>query len=51
MLNRAASPRDVLAQLRKRWAQTTRGAVRVPFYSLIADKAQKANIASRPEPG
>jgi tight adherence protein B len=48
MLEQGASREDVLAQLRKEMAQH-KGRVRVPFYSLIADKAQKANIAFTPE--
>jgi tight adherence protein B len=48
MLEQGASREDVLAQLRKEMGQH-KGRVRVPFYSLIADKAQKANIAFSPE--
>ncbi len=48
MLEQGASREDVLAQLRKEMSQH-KGKVRVPFYSLIADKAQKANIAFTPE--
>lgn len=48
MLEQGASREDVLAQLRKEMGQH-KGRVRVPFYSIIADKAQKANIAFSPE--
>jgi tight adherence protein B len=48
MLEQGASREDVLEQLRKEMGQH-KGRVRVPFYSLIADKAQKANIAFSPE--
>jgi tight adherence protein B len=48
MLEQGTSREDVLAQLRKEMSQH-KGKVRVPFYSLIAEKAQKANIAFSPE--
>ncbi|AHM04247.1 Flp pilus assembly protein TadB [Roseibacterium elongatum DSM 19469] len=48
MLEQGTSREDVLAKLRKEMDQH-KGKVRVPFYSLIADKAQKANIAFSPE--
>ncbi|MEM9754663.1 MAG: type II secretion system F family protein [Pseudomonadota bacterium] len=48
MLEKGGSREDVLAKLRKEMDQhmTSRG---VPLYSLIADKAQKANIAFTPQ--
>ncbi|MEM1273074.1 MAG: type II secretion system F family protein [Pseudomonadota bacterium] len=48
MLEKGSSKEDVLAKLRKEMDQhmTSRG---VPLYSLIADKAQKANIAFTPQ--
>ena len=48
LLEQGASREDVLAKLRKEMDQH-KGRVRVPFYSLIADKAQKASIAFTPE--
>ncbi|MHA7888304.1 MULTISPECIES: type II secretion system F family protein [Roseicyclus] len=47
MLRNGNSREDVLAKLRKEMEQHT-GPVRLPFYALIADKAQKANIAFTP---
>ena len=48
MLDKGSSKEDVLAKLRKEMDQhmSSRG---VPLYSLIADKAQKANIAFTPK--
>ena len=48
MMEKGGSREDVLAKLRKEMDQhmTSRG---VPLYSLIADKAQKANIAFTPQ--
>lgn len=48
MLEKGGSREDVLAKLRKEMDQhmSSRG---VPLYSLIADKAQKANIAFTPQ--
>lgn len=48
MLEQGTSREDVLATLRKEMTQH-KGKVRIPFYSLIADKAQKAAIAFSPE--
>jgi tight adherence protein B len=47
MLEKGTSREDVLAKLRKEMDQH-KGAVRLPLYTLIADKAQKANIAFTP---
>src|SRR6056297_1607033 len=47
MLEKGTSREDVLAKLRKEMDQH-KGSVRLPLYSLIADKAQKANIAFTP---
>jgi tight adherence protein B len=47
MLEKGASREDVLAKLRKEMDQH-KSSVRLPLYSLIADKAQKANIAFTP---
>ena len=47
MLEKGTSREEVLAKLRKELDQH-KGAVRLPFYALIADKAQKANIAFTP---
>lgn len=47
MLEKGNSREDVLAKLRKEMDQH-KGAVRLPLYALIADKAQKANIAFSP---
>ncbi|MDG3042045.1 type II secretion system F family protein [Roseicyclus marinus] len=47
MLEKGTSREEVLAKLRKELDQH-KGAVRLPFYMLIADKAQKANIAFTP---
>ena len=48
MLEKGGSREDVLAKLRKEMDQHKSG-VRLPFYALIADKAQKANIAFSPK--
>jgi tight adherence protein B len=47
MLEKGTSREDVLAKLRKEMDQH-KGAVRLPLYAIIADKAQKANIAFTP---
>jgi tight adherence protein B len=47
MLQSGTSREDVLAKLRKEMDQH-KGSVRLPLYALIADKAQKANIAFSP---
>ena len=47
MLEKGTSREDVLAKLRKEMDQH-KGSVRLPLYALIADKAQKANIAFTP---
>jgi tight adherence protein B len=47
MLQSGTSREDVLAKLRKEMDQH-QGSVRLPLYALIADKAQKANIAFSP---
>jgi len=47
MLQSGTSREDVLAKLRKEMDQH-KGSVRLPLYTLIADKAQKANIAFSP---
>lgn len=47
MLEKGTSREDVLARLRKEMDQH-KGAVQLPLYALIADKAQKANIAFSP---
>lgn len=47
MLQNGTSREDVLAKLRKEMDQH-KGSVRLPLYALIADKAQKANIAFSP---
>jgi len=47
MLEKGTSREDVLAKLRKEMDQH-KGSVRLPLYTLIADKAQKANIAFTP---
>ena len=47
MLEKGASREDVLAKLRKEMDQH-KGSVRLPLYTMIADKAQKANIAFTP---
>ena len=47
MLQKGGNREDVLAQLRKEMDQHAR-AMRIPLYSLIASKAQKANIAFSP---
>ncbi len=47
MLEKGATREDVLAKLRKEMDQH-RGSVKLPLYALIADKAQKANIAFTP---
>ncbi|WP_210405370.1 type II secretion system F family protein [Rhodophyticola sp. CCM32] len=48
MLDKGSSREDVLAKLRKELDQHTRSRT-IPLYSLIADKAQKANIAFTPQ--
>ena len=48
MLEKGTSREDVLAKLRKELDQH-KGAVKIPLYSLIAEKAQKANIAFTPQ--
>jgi tight adherence protein B len=47
MLEKGSSREDVLAKLRKE-LDLHKGASPIPFYALIADKAQKANIAFSP---
>ena len=47
LLEQGGSREDVLAKLRKELDQH-KGAVHIPLYSLIADRAQKANIAFSP---
>ena len=47
MLEKGATREEVLAKLRKEMDQH-KGSVKLPFYALIADKAQKANIAFSP---
>jgi tight adherence protein B len=47
MLQSGTSREDVLAKLRKEMDQH-KGSVNLPLYTLIADKAQKANIAFSP---
>jgi tight adherence protein B len=48
MLEKGTSREDVLAKLRKEMDQH-KGGISLPFYALIADKAQKANIAFTPQ--
>jgi tight adherence protein B len=48
MLEKGTSREDVLTKLRKELDQH-KGAVKIPLYSLIAEKAQKANIAFTPQ--
>lgn len=48
MLEKGSSREDVLAKLRKEMDQHMKSRT-VPLYSLIADKAQKANIAFTPQ--
>lgn len=48
MLNKGGKREDVLAKLRKELDQHT-GSRTIPLYSLIAKKAQKANIAFTPQ--
>ncbi|MBF9034083.1 pilus assembly protein TadB [Rhodobacterales bacterium HKCCE2091] len=48
MLEKGGSREDVLAKLRKEMDQHMKSRT-VPLYSLIADKAQKANIAFTPQ--
>lgn len=48
MLEKGSSREDVLAKLRKEMEQH-KGSRTIPLYSLIADKAQKANIAFSPQ--
>lgn len=47
MLEKGTTREDVLAKLRKEMDQH-KGATRLPLYAIIADKAQKANIAFTP---
>jgi tight adherence protein B len=47
LLEKGTSREDVLAKLRKEMNQH-KGSVNFPLYALIADKAQKANIAFTP---
>lgn len=47
MLEKGSSREDVLAKLRKE-LDLHKGASPIPFYALIANKAQKANIAFSP---
>ena len=47
LLEHGSSREDVLAKLRKEMDQH-KGKVKIPFYSLIADKAQKAAVAFTP---
>ena len=47
MLEKGTSREEVLAKLRKEMDQH-KGSVKLPLYALIADKAQKANIAFTP---
>ena len=47
MLEKGTSREEVLAKLRKEMDQH-RGSIGLPLYALIADKAQKANIAFSP---
>ena len=47
LLEKGTSREDVLAKLRKEMDQH-KGATRLPLYAMIADKAQKANIAFTP---
>ncbi len=48
LLNKGINREDVLAKLRKELDQH-KGSRSIPLYSLIADKAQKANIAFTPQ--
>ncbi len=48
MLEKGETREDVLERLRKEMDQH-KGSVKLPLYSLIADKAQKANIAFTPQ--
>ncbi|MBO6601954.1 MULTISPECIES: type II secretion system F family protein [Paracoccaceae] len=48
MLEKGSSREDVLAKLRKEMDQHMKSRT-IPLYSLIADKAQKANIAFTPQ--
>jgi len=48
MLEKGTSRQDVLAKLRKEMDQH-KSSVSLPFYTMIADKAQKANIAFSPK--
>lgn len=48
MLEKGDSREDVLAKLRKEMDQH-RGSISIPLYAIIADKAQKANIAFTPQ--
>ncbi len=48
MLQKGGNREDVLAKLRKELDQH-KGSKTIPLYSLIADKAQKANIAFTPQ--
>ncbi len=48
MLEKGSTREDVLAKLRKEMDQH-KGSISLPFYTLFADKAQKANIAFTPQ--
>ena len=48
MLEQGTTREDVLAKLRKEMDQH-KGNISLPFYAIIADKAQKANIAFTPQ--
>jgi tight adherence protein B len=48
MLEKGGTREDVLAKLRKEMSQHTKSRT-IPLYSLIASKAQKANIAFTPQ--
>jgi tight adherence protein B len=48
MLEKGSSREEVMAHLRKEQTQHS-GARNIPFYSLIAEKAQKGNVAFSPE--
>ena len=48
MLEKGGNREEVLDQLRKEMGQHFRGRT-IPLYSILADKAQKANIAFSPK--
>ncbi len=48
MLEKGGDREEVLDKLRKEMNQHKKG-ISMPFYTLIADKAQKANIAFTPQ--